>query len=1212
MKRVFVLCSTRRNFVRLTQRTLASNQPNYERRNEPSNPRTKKVPQSILPLGFLKLLDDVDDPESLTFEQLDEFFPANANYKVNFFLNQILIKNSPTITITLVKYFYETGRLDGKSVIPAIRSLLRVWMENKCTKEVSDLCLKLYDLLPDSEVSKDVRILLDLCTNKWPVAVDSPNDVYVLKGDVFNGLVVGCLRNSDFKQLTLYLRMFPLMQVHSDPVVFDAFCHSMSTGNHNLLRVYLQHLNNRLITEKTLEHIKRVVRSSKYAKLRPSKEVNGKCESCQMNLVQRRLNTEEFDRLVVEITDYIKNVCSTCRLGSLTEYEALKRIVDSMGRRTEVDKKRPAVVVDLLNLQRGRFEYVPHLIINALYDLKKTYKDVLLIGRHNMLKSEQYQLMEDGFKFFTCHKHSDDDMFAICAALWLGPNTILMSNDRFMDFLVELESTTNVANLFSIWTMNRVAGITSDCKPTKLTNFSNLSHYSSQHRTCHFTVLSTVHTANRKSYLTCSLSMNFLRVVTARHSVLSFRYLQVYRSYLNAQQVACLHLSLSNPRTRRQVIKPITLRDIKSSKEPVEFYDEMTTAEVAYAVKDTESGVLEALKNIDSSFRLTKDARLNKKILLQLASVYDLRPRFSARPSEEKIMKELNKEQLDLFPQPPPPANELISRAPVVTIMGHVDHGKTTLLDALRNSRLVAQEFGGITQHIGAFSVTLPKTKAKVTFLDTPGHAAFKEMRARGARATDIVVLVVAADDGAKDQTVESIKYANDAGVPMVVAINKCDKPAADPARARRSLMEHGIVVEDMGGDVQVVEISALQGTNIDALQETLIMQAEYMDLKSTAKGPVEGVVIESTTVQGLGKVCTMIVKRGTLKNGAVLIAGTTWGKVRTMQDEFGKTVRSAGPSTPVRIAGWRDELPSPGEVILEVPEGENRAMEIAKLRSEREINKKAELEQDVIEAKRSAERKIYEENRAKKFQKGYAHGSTLRLIHHKVHKHTKERTEDTHPTIRLILRTDVDGTLEAIQNVLDTYDSPEVDLQLVDAAVGPPIEEVVEIAAEFNAIIFCFNTPISAGVRKMATEKNVEIEQFNVIYRLIAALKARLDQVYGPAVERKLVAEGHVLKQFLITDRLRKKLPIAGTLVDWGVMKKSNIYRFIRKGDVVYEGTIESLKHEEEFVTEAKINTEVGIALGDKSIRFKEDDQVEVYEEVTVERHVNWHPPGF
>ncbi|KAI6243637.1 Tr-type G domain-containing protein [Aphelenchoides fujianensis] len=542
----------------------------------------------------------------------------------------------------------------------------------------------------------------------------------------------------------------------------------------------------------------------------------------------------------------------------------------------------------------------------------------------------------------------------------------------------------------------------------------------------------------------------------------------------------------------------------------------MTLAEGAIALDDSEAAVLDILADIDASLRLSDDDQIEKKHLIQLATVYDARPRFVARPSEEKVLKELAKEQQDLF--------------------------------------------------------------SPVTFLDTPGHAAFKEMRARGARATDIVVLVVAADDGAKDQTVESIKYANEAGVPIVVAINKCDKPAADPVRTRRSLMEHGVVVEDMGGEVQVVEISALQGTNIDALQEALVMQAEYMELKSTPKGPVEGVVIEATTTPRPGEgVHDDRQARGPCGTGR------TWGKVRSMQDEFGKTVREAGPSTP----DGEDDLPSPGELILEVPEGESRAQSIVKLRAEREAAKQAEKEQDVIEAKREADRQLYEHNRELKFNKGIRFGSTLRNVHHKVHKHTKERTEDALPTVRLILRTDVDGTLEAIQNVLDTYNCPEVDLQLVDAAVGAPIEG--------DPIIYCFNLPISAGVRRLAAEKQVEIEQFNVIYRLVDALKERLDRTYGPTVERQLIGEGHVLKQFLITDRQRKKLPIAGTL----------------GGEVVYEGKIESLKHENEFVAEAKINTEVG-TVGDKSIRFKEDDAVEVYEEVTVQRHVEWNPPGF
>ncbi|KAI6191132.1 Lysosomal protective protein [Aphelenchoides bicaudatus] len=561
---------------------------------------------------------------------------------------------------------------------------------------------------------------------------------------------------------------------------------------------------------------------------------------------------------------------------------------------------------------------------------------------------------------------------------------------------------------------------------------------------------------------------------------------------------------------------------------------------------------------------------------------------------------------------PAPPESELEPRAPVVTIMGHVDHGKTTLLDSLRNSRLVSQEFGGITQHIGAFSVKLPNSDARVTFLDTPGHAAFKEMRARGARSTDIVVLVVAADDGVKDQTVESIKYAIDAKVPMVIAINKCDKPSADAERAKRSLLEYGIVGEDLGGDTQIVEISALYGKNIDALQEALILQAELMELKSTSKGPVEGVVIESTTVQGLGKVCTLIVKRGTLKKGTVLVAGSSWGKVRSMVDEFGKPVTKAGPSTPVRISGWRNKLPHPGEISYEIVDGESKAQKIAGEMAEREMLRELDKTKDDIIAKREADRQIYLANREILHSRGIRFGSVNRNLVHKEHKFTKQSTEDEKPTVRLILRTDVDGTLEAIQNVLDTYDFDEVDLQIIDAAVGPPIEEIVEIAAEFKAYIVCFNTPVSFKVKELAAQKNVEIEQYNIIYKLVDALKLRLDRTYGPLTELELAGEGHVLKEFMIADRERKRLPIAGTLVDWGVFTKDATYRFSRNGETIYEGQIESLKRVEEFVSEANVNTEVGISVGDKKIRFKTDDTVEAFKEVTRDRQVIWSPPGF
>uniref|UniRef100_A0A7E4VST8 Tr-type G domain-containing protein n=1 Tax=Panagrellus redivivus TaxID=6233 RepID=A0A7E4VST8_PANRE len=675
------------------------------------------------------------------------------------------------------------------------------------------------------------------------------------------------------------------------------------------------------------------------------------------------------------------------------------------------------------------------------------------------------------------------------------------------------------------------------------------------------------------------------------------------------------YIQLKKGRTRKKYIDPVIVKQVKTSKKVADIYDDANMAELATAIGVDIDALSDSLIELDEdNVKLLGSATsLDRKTVLDVCSIHGIKPRFVYRPNEEKLMKKLS-DEADAFPQPPPPPSELVRRAPVVTIMGHVDHGKTTLLDALRSSSIVSTEFGGITQHIGAFSVQLPGTKSRVTFLDTPGHAAFKAMRERGARATDIVVLVVAADDGVNEQTVESIKYAREAGVPIVVAINKCDKPQADPAKTRRDLMQHDIVVEDMGGDIQVVEISALQGTNIKALQEALILQAELMDLKSTPKGLSEGVVIESTTAQGLGKVCTMVVQRGTVKRGSVLVAGTAWGRVRSLTDEHNKTLKEAGPSTPARISGWRENLPPPGEAILEV-ESEQRAQEVIEFRRRRIMDERAEKDRDVIEARRSEEREIYLQNRQKLLNKGMRYGSTY---HHVVMKEAKKRameatSEPTEkPVLRVIIRSDVDGTLEALLNVLDTYDSQLCDLQIVDFGVGAPIDNHIELAAETNAVIYCFNTPISAGIRTLANSKDVTVEQFNVIYRLIDALKDKLSSQIPPKTELKQVGEGHVLKEFLITDRGKKKQPIAGCLVDWGVFKKTSIFRVLRGSEIVYEGPVESLKCENEFVSQAKTNTEVGVFLSDKNIRFKEDDTIEVLDKETVPQVIDWHPAGF
>ncbi|KAK0407604.1 hypothetical protein QR680_003490 [Steinernema hermaphroditum] len=661
-------------------------------------------------------------------------------------------------------------------------------------------------------------------------------------------------------------------------------------------------------------------------------------------------------------------------------------------------------------------------------------------------------------------------------------------------------------------------------------------------------------------------------------------------------------------RGNRKYVEAAIVKTTKSTKKVVDIYSDMTITELATSIGSDIDSVSERLIELNPKFvdLLDDNMVLDKEHVLYLVTCFDGKPRLVPRP---KIAEEKDEAELDPLPSLDP--SECVRRPPVVTIMGHVDHGKTTLLDCLRNSRIVEGEFGGITQHIGAFSVRLNKGKLPVTFLDTPGHAAFGQMRSRGAMVTDIVVLVVAADDGVKEQTIESIRYARQAGVPMVVAVNKCDKPNADPAAAKRSLLEHDIVTEDLGGDIQAIEISALHGKNVDALQEALLLQSEFLDLKSSPKGFVEGVVIESTNVQGIGKVCTMIVQRGTLRKGSVLVAGDCWGRVRSLTDEFGKPMKEAGPSCPVRISGWRDDLPSPGDQIRQV-ENEQKAQRVVAARKRKQMDEKAAADWKIIESKREEERQTYLANRQQLLDRGIRYGSTLRRIVHKQQQIFKE-SGSTHPLLRVMIRSDVDGTLEAIMNVLETYDSEsQCELQLVDFDVGPPNDKDIELASESNAIIYCFNTKVSPAVRQLADQKNVEIEHHNVIYRLVESLKNELSALIPPVEELKQVAEGHVLKEFLISDRGRKRQPIAGVLVDWGTFNRNHVFRFLRGSTTIYEGEVESMKAGHEVVNTAKTNTEVGVALADKGIRFEEDDIIEVYERVQVPQFITWSPRGF
>ncbi|KAF8383541.1 hypothetical protein PRIPAC_72683 [Pristionchus pacificus] len=659
-------------------------------------------------------------------------------------------------------------------------------------------------------------------------------------------------------------------------------------------------------------------------------------------------------------------------------------------------------------------------------------------------------------------------------------------------------------------------------------------------------------------------------------------------------------------RKRSKYVDPIAIKKTGSTKKMVEFYKDMTAKELSSAMDESFDDVLDVLTNIDKSAldRAVEDEPLDQETIMKTITAFNYKPKLAIRIVKGK------EESEDIVPQDAAPESECVKRTPVVTIMGHVDHGKTTLLDSLRNSRIVDGEFGGITQHIGAFSVFLPSSKRSVTFLDTPGHAAFANMRSRGARVTDIVVLVVAADDGVKEQTEQSIKFAREAGVPIIVAINKCDKPTADPARAKRSLLQHDIVVEELGGDVQCVEISALQSKGIDALQEAILTQADLLNLQAPTKGLAEGHVLESSVKPGLGKVCTVLVSRGTLRKGKILVAGTAYTRVRTMTDEHGKEVNEALPGAPLRISGWKDSLPSPGDIVLEASDS-NRAEKAIKWRKRIEMEEKAEKDWMETEGSRKADREKYLEMRQALLNRGQRFGSTLRHIAHKKEQLRKSE-DDGHPKLKILLRTDVEGSLEAILEVISTYSSTRCNLQLVDFGVGPPTEKEIEMAETAGAMLYTFNVDTPSSIRRCASESGVEIRPFNVVYRLVDALKDDLSKALPEETERVLIGEGHVLKEFLISDRNRKKQPIAGVLVDWGDFQRNCVFRFSRGGEAYYEGSIESMKCNLEVVSSAKTNTEVGLALDDKKIRFKEDDTVEVFEEKQVKQTIDWFPPGF
>jgi len=491
-------------------------------------------------------------------------------------------------------------------------------------------------------------------------------------------------------------------------------------------------------------------------------------------------------------------------------------------------------------------------------------------------------------------------------------------------------------------------------------------------------------------------------------------------------------------------------------------------------------------------------------------------------------------------------------RPPVVTIMGHVDHGKTSLLDAIRGADVVSGEAGGITQHIGAYQVTL-KDKSKVTFLDTPGHEAFTEMRARGANVTDIVVLVVAADDGLKPQTIEAINHTKAAGVPMIVAINKIDKPGANPQKVREELLQHEIIVEAMGGDVQDVEVSALKKTNLDGLLDAINLQAEILELKANPDRAAEATVVEAKLDKGRGPLATVLVQRGTLHVGDVIVVGAASGKVRAMIDDHGRQVKDAGPSFPVEVLGL-GAVPSAGDQLT-VVENEARAREVASYR------------QSVLDKKRTTSAPVSLENM-------FANRASTTI------------------EFPMVVKGDVQGSVEAIVNAVNRISTDEIRVRVLHAGVGAITESDVTLAASTGAPIIGFNVRPNAKAREAANRTKVEMRYYDVIYHLTDWVKSAMAGELGPEIIETVVGRAEVKEVF----PAGKRDKAAGLLVLEGVIRKGLHARLTREDVIVSKTTISSLRRFKDDVKEVNAGMECGVLLADTN-DIKPGDHLEVFE---------------
>jgi translation initiation factor IF-2 len=503
-----------------------------------------------------------------------------------------------------------------------------------------------------------------------------------------------------------------------------------------------------------------------------------------------------------------------------------------------------------------------------------------------------------------------------------------------------------------------------------------------------------------------------------------------------------------------------------------------------------------------------------------------------------------------------------VTRPPVVTVMGHVDHGKTSLLDYIRTSRVAAGEAGGITQHIGAYHVETPK--GVITFLDTPGHAAFTAMRARGAKVTDIVILVVSADDGVMPQTQEAVEHSRAAGVPMIVAVNKIDKEDADPDRVRTDLSALEVVPEEWGGDTIFVNVSAKTGQGIDDLLDAISLQAEIMELTAVDQGPATGMVIESSLDRGRGPVCTVLVQEGKLSRGDILLCGEEYGRVRAMFDEQGEQIESAGPSLPVVVLGISNTVNAGDESI--VVESERKAREVAESRRDRTRDSKLAAQQ------------------AAKLENIFS-----------------QMKDGETASVNIMVKADVQGSSEALRDSLEKLSTDEVKVTIVSSGVGGITESDINLAAASGAIVIGFNVRADASARRAMDDAGVDLRYYSVIYEAIDDVKNAMSGLLSPELREEIIGLAEVKDVF----KSSALGAVAGCQVVDGVIKKGNPIRVLRNNVVVYEGELESLRRHKDDVSEVRAGTECGIAVKNYN-DVKPGDQIEVYERTEVARTID------